>query len=83
MDYLAEKRLLQLRMPPLKDNANDTLGRDYYALRSEIRRRQEELTTVLESKGRATKDERTVLVTHSLDAFKKVDDFLVKYIAVK
>ena len=57
---------------PLKDNA--------YALRTEIQRIQEELSTVLESKGRATKDERTVIVTSSLDAFKKVDNFLVKYI---
>ncbi len=57
---------------PLKDNA--------YALRTEIQRIQEELSTVLESKGRATKDERTIIVTSSLDAFKKVDNFLVKYI---
>ena len=57
---------------PLKANA--------YALRTEIQRIQEELSTVLESKGRATKDERTVIVTSSLDAFKKVDNFLVKYI---
>ena len=60
---------------PLKDNA--------YALRTEIHRIQEELATVLESTGRATKDERTVIVTSSLDAFKKVAIFLVIYIAVK
>ena len=52
---------------------------DAYALRHEIHRIQEELATVLESKGRATKDERAILVTSSLDAFKKVDTFLTKY----
>tara|TARA_R110002020_G_scaffold84375_3_gene209045 strand:- start:9449 stop:9703 length:255 start_codon:yes stop_codon:yes gene_type:complete len=52
---------------------------DASALRHELHRIQEELSTVLESKGRATKDERTVIVTSSLDTFRKVDNFLAKY----
>ena len=46
------------------------------ALQMHIHRIQEELTTVLESKGRATKDERTTIVMSSLNTLKKVDDFL-------
>jgi len=52
---------------------------DASALRHELHRIQEELSTVLESKGRATKDERTIIVTSSLDTFRKVDNFLAKY----
>jgi len=58
---------------PLKDDAN--------TLRTEIQRIQQELSTVLESKGRATKDERATIVLHSLDAFYKVDTFLGKCIS--
>ena len=49
---------------------------DASALRHELHRIQEELATVLEKTGRATKDERTSIVTSSLEAFKRVDAFL-------
>ena len=59
-----------------KDNTLTTIKSDASTLRNQIRRIQEELSTVLESKNRATKDERTSIVTSSLEAFKKVDTFL-------
>lgn len=59
-----------------KDDALVDIKNDANALRAHIHRIQEELATVLESKGRATKDERTNLVTSSLEAFKRVDTFL-------
>tara|TARA_Y100000296_G_C4999652_1_gene169532 strand:- start:278 stop:502 length:225 start_codon:yes stop_codon:yes gene_type:complete len=61
-------------------SSTDTILRDdAHTLRTEIQRIQHELSTVLESKGRATKDERTTIVTSSLDTFRKVDTFLAKY----
>ena len=53
-----------------------TIKSDASALRTHIHRIQEELATVLESKGRATKDERTIIVTSSLETLKRVDAFL-------
>ena len=59
-----------------KDDNLVAIHNDASALRTHINRIQEELATVLESKGRATKDERTTIVTSSLEAFKRVDAFL-------
>jgi len=59
-----------------KDSTLTTINSDASTLRTQIHRIQEELATILESKGRATKDERTLIVTSSLEAFKKVDTFL-------
>ena len=62
-DTLAEKNWVDIK-------------NDASALRTHIHRIQEELATILESKGRATKNERTTIVTSSLAAFKRVDTFL-------
>ena len=59
-----------------KDSTLTTIKSDASTLRTQIRRIQEELATVLESKGRATKDERTTIVTSSLETLKRVDAFL-------
>ena len=59
-----------------KDDTLVAIKEDASALRTHIHRIQEELATVLESKGRATKDERTTIVTSSLAALKRVDAFL-------
>mgnify|MGYP003139045319 CR=1 FL=1 len=59
-----------------KDDTLVAIKEDASALRTHIHRIQEELATVLESKGRATKDERTIIVTSSLAALKRVDAFL-------
>ena len=59
-----------------KDSTLTTIKSDASALRIHIHRIQEELATVLESKGRATKDERTIIVTSSLETLKRVDAFL-------
>ena len=59
-----------------KDSTLTTIKSDASALRTHIHRIQEELATVLESKGRATKDERTIIVTSSLETLKRVDAFL-------
>jgi hypothetical protein len=57
------------------DNLVD-IKNDASALRMHIHRIQEELATILEYKGRATKEERTTIVTSSLEAFNRVDTFL-------
>lgn len=62
-----------------KDSSSPTLQQDASVLQTEIHRIQNELSTILEYKSRATKDERTVIVTSSLDAFKKVSTFLKKH----
>jgi len=59
-----------------KDDTLTTIKSDANTLRTQIHRIQKELTIILESKNRATKDERTSIVTSSLEAFKKVDSFL-------
>ena len=59
-----------------KDDTLVAIKEDASALRTHIHRIQDELATVLESKGRATKDERTTIVTSSLAALKRVDTFL-------
>ena len=59
-----------------KDDTLVAIKEDASALRTHIHRIQEELATVLESKGRATKDERTTIVESSLAALKRVDTFL-------
>ena len=59
-----------------KDDTLVAINNDASALRAHIHRIQEELATVLESKGRATKDERTTIVTSSLETLKRVDAFL-------
>jgi len=59
-----------------KDDTLVAINNDASALRTHIHRIQEELATVLESKGRATKDERTTIVTSSLEALNRVDAFL-------
>ena len=59
-----------------KDDTLVAIKEDASALRTHIHRIQDELATVLESKGRATKDERTTIVTSSLAALKRVDAFL-------
>ena len=59
-----------------KDCTLTTIKSDASALRTHIHRIQEELATVLESKGRATIDERTIIVTSSLETLKRVDAFL-------
>ena len=59
-----------------KDDSLVNIKNDASALRMHIHRIQEELATILESKGRATKDERTTIVTSSLEAFNRVDIFL-------
>ena len=63
-----------------KESSNPTLQHDASILQTEIQRIQNELSTILEYKGRATKDERTTIVTSSLNAFKKVDTFLKKVV---
>ena len=59
-----------------KDDTLVAIKEDASTLRTHIHRIQEELATVLESKGRATKDERTTIVESSLAALKRVDTFL-------
>lgn len=59
-----------------KGDTLTTIKSDASELRMQIHRIQKELSTVLESKGRATKDERTSIVTSSLEAFNKIDSFL-------
>ena len=59
-----------------KGDTLTTIKSDANELRTQIHRIQKELSTVLESKGRATKDERTSIVTTSLEAFNKIDSFL-------
>jgi hypothetical protein len=59
-----------------KGDTLTTIKSDANELRTQIHRIQKEFSTVLESKGRATKDERTSIVTTSLEAFNKIDSFL-------
>lgn len=59
-----------------KDDSLVNIKNDASALRMHIHRIQEELATILEYKGRATKEERTTIVTSSLEAFNRVDTFL-------
>ena len=59
-----------------RDNTLTTIRDDASTLRIYVHQIQEELATVLESKGRATKDERTTIVTSSLETLKRVDAFL-------
>ena len=59
-----------------KDDSLVAIKNDASALRMHIHRIQEELATILEYKGRATKEERTTIVTSSLEAFNRVDTFL-------
>jgi hypothetical protein len=59
-----------------KDDSLVDIKNDASALRMHIHRIQEELATILEYKGRATKEERTTIVTSSLEAFNRVDTFL-------
>tara|TARA_B100000749_G_C18223459_1_gene381193 strand:+ start:285 stop:533 length:249 start_codon:yes stop_codon:yes gene_type:complete len=57
-----------------------SLKNDASALKMEIEKAQHTLNSVLETTARATKDERTIIVTSSLQTLTKVHAFLSKVV---